>query len=86
MPPLSQRAPASPASPEVAWAAAFDFVTRCRAWASDEITRREAAGRPTDEWRSYLKFTDHTLTELRDGTLDAWFLAATAAQQDKGSP
>lgn len=83
MPPLSQRPPAVPASPEAAWAAVHTFVTRCRSWAVDEIARREAAGRPTGEWRSYLKFTDHTLAELDNGTLDPWFVAA---EQDIRSP
>lgn len=70
--PLSE-APAEEATPVAAWGAAFAFVTRCRAWAVDEIARRRAAGRPTAEWESYLKFTDHTLHELEAGTLDHWF-------------
>ena len=80
--PLSQHPPEAPASPEAAWTAVHTFVGRCRRWAADEITRREAAGRPTEEWRSYLRFTDHTLAELQNGTLDPWFLAATAVDRD----
>ncbi len=61
-------------APDLALAAAHAFVTRCRAWAVDELARRTAAGRPTQEWESYLRFTDHTLRELEDGTLDHWFV------------
>lgn len=75
MEPLS-RQPPEPASPVAAWGAVYGFVSRCREWAVAEIARREAAGRPTAEWESYLRFTDHTLRELREGTLDPWFDAA----------
>jgi hypothetical protein len=62
-----------PPPPEQGIAAAHAFVSRCRAWAVMEIERRAAAGRPTEEWESYLRFTDHTLRELEEGTLDRWF-------------
>ncbi len=71
--PLWQQGAALPEDPAQALAAAHDFVTRCRAWAIDEIARREADGKPTHAWQSYLQFTDHTLRELEDGTLDRWF-------------
>jgi hypothetical protein len=74
---LFERAPAdalSTATPEERIAAVHAFTTRCRAYAVAEIARRGAAGRVTDEWESYLRFTDHTLKELEDGTLDHWFV------------
>lgn len=86
LPPLSRRPPAPPASPEAAWAAVRTFVEQCRAWAVDEIARRKAAGRPTEEWETYLRFTDHTLAELDNGTLDRWFLAAPAPDWDTLTP
>ncbi len=49
------------------------FVRRCRDWAEAEIARRRLVGKATGEWESYLRFTDHTLAELRDGRLDSWF-------------
>ena len=57
-----------------AWRAARDFVQKCQRFAVAEIARREVDGRPTQEWVSYLRFTEHTLRELDDGTLDSWFL------------
>lgn len=65
--------PELPASAGARWASARDFVARCRDWAAAEIERRAADGRPAHEWHSYLKFTDHTLRELDEGTLDGWF-------------
>lgn len=73
-PPLSAHPDAVAPAPPAAWRAARDFVERCRRFAVAEITRREVDGRPTSEWVSYLRFTEHTLRELDDGTLDAWFL------------
>jgi hypothetical protein len=72
VPPLWSPDTAQPA-PEQGIAAAHAFVTRCRAWAVMELARRGADGRPTHEWESYLRFTDHTLRELENGTLDRWF-------------
>jgi len=74
---LFERAPAdalSEATPEERLAAVHAFTTRCRAYAVAEIDRRRAAGRPTNDWESYLRFTDHTLAELENGTLDHWFV------------
>jgi len=61
------------------------FLLRCKAWAEElEIPKREAqlAEDPSpalqkklDAWHSYLAFTEHTLKELEDGTLDRWFHA-----------
>jgi hypothetical protein len=48
-------------------------VARCREWAVAEIARREASGRPVEEWTSYVRFSEHTLHELDAGTLDEWF-------------
>jgi hypothetical protein len=67
-------------APEDAVLVVHDFVGKCRAWAVGEIAKREAtaAGDPVataklEAWRSYLAFTDHTLRELEEGTLDRWF-------------
>jgi hypothetical protein len=38
------------------------------------ITRRREEGRAADDWELYLRFTDHTLEELENGTLDHWFV------------
>lgn len=67
--------PPAPISPESALHASLRFVEQCRTWAVAEIARRKADGRDAREWESYLRFTDHTLRELRNGTLDAWFTA-----------
>ena len=61
------------ATPEQRIAAVYTFTKRCEKWALDEVFRRESAGRPTEEWEVYLRFTRHTLTELENGTLDHWF-------------
>ena len=61
-------------TPEQRIAAAHAFTTRCRAYAVAEIARRRAEGRAADEWESYLRFSDHTLKELEDGSLDHWFV------------
>lgn len=73
-PPLWEAHPAPPADPGEALAAAHAFVTRCRVWAVDELARRAENGKATGAWESYLAFTDHTLHELENGTLDDWFL------------
>lgn len=59
------------------------FLERCRAWAVDrEIPARlrrvaethdPAEAGKLHEWVAWERFVDHTLAELRDGTLDAWF-------------
>ncbi len=63
----------APASPEEAVGAVHDFVSRCRDYAMEEIARRGVSGKDAREWESYLRFTEHTLRELEDGTLDHWF-------------
>lgn len=70
---LLSRAPLAPSSAAARWQASWDFVSRCREWAVAELARRRVDGRRTDEWESYLRFTDHTLRELQDGRLDHWF-------------
>jgi hypothetical protein len=72
-PPLWAGHPTPPDDPAQALAAAHAFVTRCRAWAVDELARRAENGKPREAWESYLAFTDHTLQELENGTLDHWF-------------
>lgn len=61
------------ATPEQRIAAVHAFVTRCRAWAVGEIERRTDDARAAGDWELYLRFTDHTLKELEEGTLDHWF-------------
>ncbi len=72
-PPLFQGADPN-ATPAQRIAAVHAFTTRCRAWAVDAIARRRAEGRPAEDWEAYLRFTDHTLRELENGTLDHWFV------------
>ncbi|MDP2312913.1 MAG: hypothetical protein Q8P41_08410 [Pseudomonadota bacterium] len=61
------------ATPAQRIAAVHAFTTRCRAWAVAAIARRREEGRAADDWELYLRFTDHTLMELENGTLDHWF-------------
>lgn len=72
--PLSDLPPV-PVDPVARYQSAHDFVRRCRQWAVDELERRARNGKPRHEWETYLRFTDHTLRELENGTLDGWFLA-----------
>lgn len=76
MTPLLGAAPSEEASPEQKIAAVHDFVGRCRSYAVTEISRRRESGKATEEWEIYLRFTDVTLRELGDGTLDTWFAPA----------
>jgi len=76
--PIHESRPALPAEPGERWAAARDFVERCRQWSVAELDRRAVDGRDASEWRVYLKFTEHTLRELDDGTLDGWFTGGAA--------
>ena len=62
-----------PGEPAVQLHAAHTFTLRCRAWAAEELRRRNADSRPTTEWESYARFLDHTLRELEAGALDTWF-------------
>lgn len=62
------------ATPAQRIAAVHAFTTRCRAWAVDAIARRREEGRAADDWELYLRFTEHTLEELENGTLDHWFV------------
>ncbi len=82
--PLWAAHPRPPADPGEALAAAHAFVTRCRGWAVDELARRAANGKPREAWESYLAFTDHTLQELENGTLDAWFVPPTEDATPRG--
>ncbi|MCB9665867.1 MAG: hypothetical protein H6732_17305 [Alphaproteobacteria bacterium] len=60
-----------------------DFLTRVRTWCEEqEIPKRLArvaqSQAPADAaslhaWLTYLRFTEHALAELEDGTLDRWF-------------
>jgi hypothetical protein len=82
--PLWESPPEVPADPAQALAAAHGFVSRCRSWALAEIERRKTNGKPLHEWESYLRFTDHTLRELEEGTLDPWFLPALPPEDPSG--
>lgn len=72
-------------SPQDAAVVAHRFLTRCRDWARDrEIPRRlEQVGEGLDPvaagrlhaWVAWMRFCEHALTEIEDGTLDAWFQA-----------
>ncbi|MES2644646.1 MAG: hypothetical protein V4850_34480 [Myxococcota bacterium] len=62
------------ATPAQRIAAVHAFTTRCRAWAVAAVTRRREEGRAADDWELYLRFTEHTLEELENGTLDHWFV------------
>lgn len=70
---IRESRPALPADPGARWAAARDFVERCKGWSVAELARRRADGRNTADWEVYLRFTQHTLDELDAGTLDPWF-------------
>lgn len=65
--------PAESATPPAAWAAARAFTERCADYARAELVRREASAKDSSEWKVYLRFCEHTLRELDDGTLDGWF-------------
>lgn len=69
--------------PADAVAVVHRFLEQVRAWAlTREIPRRTAtvsadldpveAGK-LHAWIAYLRFTEHALKELEDGTLDGWF-------------
>ena len=77
--PLWARGATPPDDPAQALAAAHAFVTRCREWATAEIDRRRASGKALHEWEADVRFTDHTLRELEDGTLDGWFAPPATA-------
>lgn len=84
--PLWAGAPTPPDDPAQALAAAHAFVKRCREWAVAELDRRRASGKPLHEWESYLRFTDHTLRELEDGTLDGWFTSPSPPDVNATAP
>lgn len=67
--------PAPPIPPAAALHATYLFVQKCRAYAVAQVETRRESGRHLAEWESYLRFTDHTLRELENGTLDHWFAA-----------
>ncbi len=81
--PLFQKVHEPDVSPEEAIIVVHRFVMKCQEWASQreipERVQRVAAQPDPGEvaklqaWRSYLQFTEHTLRELEDGTLDHWF-------------
>ncbi len=72
-----------PAPPAARLHAAHDFVSRCITWSEAEIERRRSAGRPTEEWESYVRFNRHALAELEAGKLDHWFAAPSVQSRDK---
>lgn len=69
--------------PEDELLAAHAFLLRLRAWAVErEIPklagRLSASATVSDavkmqQWTTWRDFVEHALTELEDGTLDAWF-------------
>ena len=51
------------------------FLTRCNSYAEESIKRKKERGE-IDEisvWESYIKFNQHAIDEIIDGTLDEWF-------------
>lgn len=70
-------------APEDQAAVVMAFLERCRKWALEEEipkrTARVAEGMDPAEaaklhgWVTYLRFTEHAMREVEDGTLDAWF-------------
>lgn len=51
------------------------FLMRCNSYAEDSIQRKKERGE-NDEisaWESYIKFNQHAIEEIIDGTLDDWF-------------
>lgn len=72
-------------APEDAIAVVHEFLGFCRAWATErEIPRRlervESNLEPADvaalhQWVTWMRFTEHALEELENGTLDHWFAA-----------
>lgn len=62
---------------------AHDFMIRCRDWAVErEIPKRlqrAADGLDPDDaaslhaWIAWMRFCEHAIQELEDGTLDPWF-------------
>lgn len=75
-------------APEDALKIVHQFLTKCHGWASArEIPKRlkelessldKDQAAKLHEWIAYLRFTEHTIRELEDGTLDHWFSAAQA--------
>jgi hypothetical protein len=75
--------PNATATPAGSLRAAHHFVSQCIRWGEAEITARAAAGRPTAEWESYVRFSQHAREELEAGTLDHWFVPASPSDRDK---
>jgi len=71
------------ASPEQQVLAVHTFLVQCRAWAEDrEIPKHSLSAKDPkhpesaaklEAWLSYVRFLNHTLVELEEGTLDHWF-------------
>ncbi len=59
------------------------FLVKCRDWATEqELPKRRAQVQHDDDpdvaarlhgWLTYVRFLEHTLQELDEGTLDRWF-------------
>lgn len=81
--PLYDPSTESSEAPEQQVLTVHRFLMRCRAWAEEhelpkyDLAVREATRPDASEklkaWRTYVRFLDHTLEELEDGTLDHWF-------------
>jgi hypothetical protein len=71
------------ASPEQQMLAVHTFLRQCRAWAEErEIPKRSRSAKGTESpesaakleaWLSYVRFLNHTIVELEEGSLDHWF-------------
>ena len=71
------------ASPEQKIVAVHTFLMQCKSWAEErEIPKRSRSAKgqkspesdsKIEDWLTYVRFLDHTLVELEEGTLDHWF-------------
>ncbi len=81
--PLLQQGAGDPVDPIDAAHEVRRFLLRCRAWATErELPKRRERVQTSEDpaeaaklhgWLTYVRFLDHTLAELDDGTLDHWF-------------
>jgi flavin reductase (DIM6/NTAB) family NADH-FMN oxidoreductase RutF len=51
------------------------FLNQCNSYAQNSIQRKKERGEENEirAWESYIKFNQHAIDEITDGTLDDWF-------------
>ncbi len=51
------------------------FLNQCNSYAQNSIQRKKERGDENEirAWESYIKFNQHAIDEITDGTLDDWF-------------